>query len=234
MQDVYFQRFTPAGVKVGGEIRANQFTSFNQHRPAVAALANGNFVVTWVSEAQSGENRVDIFARLFDASGNALTDEFLVNTASRICANPAVSGLPDGGFTLVWSQRDAPRENGLDIYARFFNAAGQASGDAFRINTETYGDQYSPSIVWLPAGQMVVWNALGNHHGVFGRMLKDGAVNGGQFQVNTSESARFMSPVAASDGVGRGLVIWSAYQPDRKSTRLNSSHGGISRMPSSA
>ncbi len=212
MQDVYFQRFTPAGVKVGGEILANQFTSFNQHRPAVAALANGNFVVTWVSELQSGENRVDVFARLFDAAGNALTDEFIVNTATRHCSNPSVSGLPDGGFTFVWSQWDALRENGLDIYARFFDAGGHASSGAFRVNTETFGDQFSPSIAWLPAGQLVTWNGLGNHRGVFGRMLKDGAANGGQFQVNTSESARFMSPAVATDGVSHGLVIWSAYQ----------------------
>ena len=30
------------------------------------------------------------------------------------------------------------------------------------------------------------------------------------------------------------LVFWSVHQPDRKSTRLNSSHEFVSRMPSSA
>jgi hypothetical protein len=213
MQDVYVQRFTPAGVKLGAELRVNQHAAFNQHHAAVAALHNGNFVVAWVSELQRGENRVDIFARIFDASGAALTDEFLVNTADRICASPAVSGLPDGGFTAAWSQKDAARDNGLDIYARVFNAGGQAASDAFRVNSSTYGDQYAPSIVTLPAGQLFTWNSRGNQAGIFGCMVKDGAVNGGQFQVNSTASARLLSPVAASDGVGHALVIWSAYVP---------------------
>lgn len=213
MQDIYVQRFTPAGAKLGPEFRANQHTPFNQRHPAVAALNNGSFVVVWISELQRGENRLDVFARIFDAAGSPLTDEFLVNSSNRICASPAVSGLPDGGFTVVWSQKDAERENGLDIYARVFNSGGQAANDAFPVNSATYGDQYAPSIAALPAGQMVIWNSRGNRAGIYGRMLKDGGVNGDQFQVNTTDSARLLAPVVASDGVGHAVAIWSAYLP---------------------
>src|ERR1035437_4447584 len=48
--DVYGQIFLPAGQKVGGEFLINQFTSYNQRTPEVAALKNGGFVVAWVSE----------------------------------------------------------------------------------------------------------------------------------------------------------------------------------------
>ena len=34
---------------------------------------------------------VDIYARLYDANGNPQSDEFLVNTDSNPCANPAVA-----------------------------------------------------------------------------------------------------------------------------------------------
>ena len=52
MQDVYGRIFSPAGVPVTGEFSINQFTSYNQRTPAVAALANGGFVVAWVSEQE--------------------------------------------------------------------------------------------------------------------------------------------------------------------------------------
>ena len=49
MQDVYGQILSPTGQPVGTEFQVNQFTSFNQRAPAVAALTNGGFVVAWVS-----------------------------------------------------------------------------------------------------------------------------------------------------------------------------------------
>src|SRR5208283_4095125 len=52
LQDVYAKILSPAGQTISNEFLINQFTSFNQRTPAVAALANGGFVVTWVSEQQ--------------------------------------------------------------------------------------------------------------------------------------------------------------------------------------
>ncbi len=52
LRDIYAQIFSPAGQKVGGEFLVNQFTSFNQRDPAIAALADGRFVIVWVSEQQ--------------------------------------------------------------------------------------------------------------------------------------------------------------------------------------
>src|SRR5205807_2652624 len=52
MQDVYGQILSPSGQKIGGEFLVNQFTSWNQRTPSVAALANGGFAIAWVSEQQ--------------------------------------------------------------------------------------------------------------------------------------------------------------------------------------
>ena len=52
MQDVYGQILSPTGSKVGSEFLVNQFTSYNQRDPSVAALAGGGFVVVWASEQQ--------------------------------------------------------------------------------------------------------------------------------------------------------------------------------------
>src|SRR5208282_4580248 len=111
MQDVYGRIFSPAGTPVTGEFLINQFTSYNQRTPAVAALANGGFVVAWVSEqertaapapgsgsfsvtmtnaATAPTPSVDVYARLYDGGGNAQGGEFLVNADFNPCANPDV------------------------------------------------------------------------------------------------------------------------------------------------
>ncbi|PYI84947.1 MAG: hypothetical protein DME26_12210, partial [Verrucomicrobia bacterium] len=92
---VYAQRFTPAGAKLGREFHVNQTTNYNQRTPAIAGLANGTFVVVWVSELQRFQNSVDLFGRIFDANGLALGNEFLINTTSNYCANPAVTSSGD-------------------------------------------------------------------------------------------------------------------------------------------
>ena len=45
-------RFFADRPEVGNEFLVNQFTSYNQRTPAVAALTDGGFVVAWVSEQQ--------------------------------------------------------------------------------------------------------------------------------------------------------------------------------------
>ncbi|HEU0039681.1 MAG TPA: hypothetical protein VFR76_10435, partial [Verrucomicrobiae bacterium] len=137
LQDVYAQRFSPAGQKLGNEFLVNLTTAFNQRSPAVAALSDGRYVVVWVSEQQRaafnrqfdetngappnviGSPSVDIYARLFNASGAAATDEFLINSGTDICASPSVAPSSDGGFTVTWMQKNVQtRTDSWDIFAR--------------------------------------------------------------------------------------------------------------------
>ena len=71
-QGVFAQHFSATGVKLGTEFQVNQFTANNQRSPAIAALANGNFVVVWISEMERGPANVDVYARIFDSSGVAV------------------------------------------------------------------------------------------------------------------------------------------------------------------
>ena len=97
LQDVYAQLLSPRGQKVGGEFLVNQFTSYNQRTPAVAALSGGGFVVVWVSEQErvtdaAGMPSVDIYGRLYNAGGAAVGDEFLVNTGTNHLRQPKRGG----------------------------------------------------------------------------------------------------------------------------------------------
>jgi hypothetical protein len=232
--DVYGQILSKTnGTKIGANFLINQFTNYNQRTPAIAALKNGGFVVAWVSEQErsafnySGINNtngtspnqiglpsVDIYARLYTSNGVANGNEFLVNTGSNPCANPAVAAAADGSFMVAWGAKDmVVTDNSWDIYARSFtNASG---GPVARVNSHVYGDQYAPRISPIGGDYLIVWTSLGqdgSREGVFGQyMHENGSFSGGEFQVNTTTVGQQMQPAVASDGANQFLVVWTGY-----------------------
>ena len=234
LQDVYGQILSPTGTKVGTNFLINQFTNYNQRTPAVAALTNGGFVVTWVSEQerttfnssgidetngtspnQIGLASVDIYARLYASNGVPKANEFIVNTDFNPCANPAVAAASDGSFMVTWDAHDMVNStNGLDIYARAFSSSG-VGGAVLRVNSHLYGDEYAPRISAIVADYMIVWTSLGqdgSREGVFGKFVHDnGSLVGGEFQVNTTAISRQIQPVVTSDGVNQFLAVWASY-----------------------
>ena len=215
LHDVYAQRLSSAGQKLGGEFQVNQFSDFNQRTPAVAVLNDGRFVLVWVSELQRGDSSVDIYARLFNADGTAAADEFLVNTSTNICANPSVAGLLNGGFVIAWNEKDSvSRVNGWDVYSRAFSNTNGA-GPVQPLNTYLFGDQFGPTIRALSTGCLVVWTSMGQDgswEGVYGRYLDaGGVVSGGEFRVNTTVAGSQKFPTVASDSYGRFLAAWASF-----------------------
>ncbi|MCU0782830.1 MAG: hypothetical protein MUF81_02040 [Verrucomicrobia bacterium] len=233
LQDVYAQRFSSTGQKLGNEFLVNLTTAYNQRSPAVAALSDGKYVVMWVSEQQrSGFNEqfdwtngvppavigtpsVDIYARLFHAGGAAASDELLINNGMDVCANPSVAPSSDGGFIVAWMQKDVVvRSNSWDVFARPVNGAG-AGGTVRRVNTMLYGDQIAPRVSAIATDYLVVWMSLGQdgaREGVYGQFLRgNGSPAGTEFRVNTTTISQQMHPALASDGNGRFLVAWTSF-----------------------
>jgi hypothetical protein len=230
--DVFGQVFSQTGQKVGTNFLVNQFISYNQRTPAIAALNSGGFVVTWVSEQERaaapalGTNStystsggvatpsVDIYARLYNGNGVASGSEFLVNSNSNPCANPVVAAASDGSFLVAWDAHDMVNPtNGWDIYARSFSSNG-VGGAITIVNTHLYGDQYAPRVSAIGTDYLVVWTSLGqdgSREGVFGQFLHGGAPVGGEFRVNTTTVGQQMQPAVASDGANQFLVVWTSY-----------------------
>jgi hypothetical protein len=230
--DVYGQIFTPAGQKVGANFLINQFISYNQRTPAIAALKNGGFVVAWVSEQQRVVGSAPaalqspgqlaalapsagIYARLYSSNGVAVGIEFPVNTDFNPCANPGVAVASDGSFMMVWGAYDMDNPtNSWDIYARPFSSAG-VGGTTVLVNSRLYGDQYVPRISAIGGDYLIVWTSLGqdgSREGVYGQFLhENGSGVGVEFRVNTTTISQQMQPAVASDGVGQFVVIWTSY-----------------------
>jgi hypothetical protein len=113
---IYGQRFNSTGWKLGLEFQMNSYTTNSQGSSTIANLSDGNFVVTWHSNLQDGDN-YGIYGQRFDATGSKLSTEFLVNPyTTGFQAYPYVVGLQDGNFVVAWTSSTS----GYEIRARVF------------------------------------------------------------------------------------------------------------------
>ncbi|MBI3446095.1 MAG: cadherin-like domain-containing protein, partial [Magnetospirillum sp.] len=120
------QRYDNAGTAQGSEFQVNSTTAGNQSTAQVVKLSGGNFAVVWQDSAKDGSGD-GIVGRIFDASGNAVSDEILVNTVTAgNQQSPAISATNDGGFVVAW-QSDGQDGNLNGIFTRHFSADGSGA-----------------------------------------------------------------------------------------------------------
>ncbi|MBL8373780.1 MAG: flagellar hook associated protein, partial [Candidatus Accumulibacter sp.] len=156
-------------MKVFGEERINTYFSNSQTAPAVAALSGGGYVVTWASTGQDGSGD-GIYSQRLDANGVGIGLEFQVNTTSdNTQTDPAIAGLSDGGFLIVWTdyRRD---ESSYGVFAQRYDAGAVPQGVEFQINTYTAYDQGPASIDSYNGGFVVTWYSHfqdGSGYGVY-------------------------------------------------------------------
>jgi len=106
---IYYQRYSDAGVAVGGEIRVNDTTIGNQTVPDIIALDTGGFVIGWTdtSSAAPGSGS-DIYTQVFDADGTRLDTQTLINAnVSGEQDEIALAALPDGNYVVQWTSSNA-------------------------------------------------------------------------------------------------------------------------------
>jgi Ca2+-binding RTX toxin-like protein len=153
---VYAQRIGADGQALGPEFRVNTTTSGVQETPAVAALAEGGFVVAWQgSGALDGSG---VFAQRYGANGAALGAEFRVNTTTaNVQAQPTIAALAaGGGFVIAW--HDSVLDAGYGVYAQRYDVNGVPQGGEFRANTTSSSTQYYPSVAALSdGGFLLTW-----------------------------------------------------------------------------
>jgi hypothetical protein len=133
---VYAQRYSAGGVALGTEFQVNTTTLNSQYLPKTAALADGGFVVTWVSFLQDGSGE-GVYAQRYAADGSAAGAEFRVNTTTlQDQLYPSVTALAGGGFLVRVCTRINPllqlgfRRRAVEVIAIQMCAASQRAQDA--------------------------------------------------------------------------------------------------------
>ena len=114
---------SPQDVRSRKRVPGQHLHRQRQTLPAVAAAADGDFVVVWEQHGQDGADS-GVFARRFSSAGAPLATEFQVNSYDREqSALPAVATDADGDFVVAWQQL-RPGRLELGIFARRFSSAG--------------------------------------------------------------------------------------------------------------
>jgi VCBS repeat-containing protein len=151
---VFLRVYEANGTAVNAsQVQANTTTAGEQYQASIAALSDGSFVATWVSDDGSGS---EIFARRFDANGNGLGDDFLVNTWTEGTQSaPKVNGLADGGFVVAWMSHRADVSDTFDITGQRYDAGGNAVGGEFFINSATPGEDRFPALALRQDGALI-------------------------------------------------------------------------------
>jgi len=154
------QRHKADGTQLGGQFQVNTYTTSHQQTPSVAADAQGNFVVVWVSDGSSGTDTsyTSIQAQIYNSSGAPVGSQFQVNSyATSYQLRPAAAADAQGNFVVVWaSDGSSGTDSGYSIQAQVLNASGGRVGSQFQVNSYTMSSQDAPSVAADTQGNFVV------------------------------------------------------------------------------
>lgn len=202
---VYSQRYNQDGLADGQEFRVNTYTNSNKLYTDTTALKDGGWLTSWISATQDGSG-YGIYAQRYNSDGTVSGDEFRVNTYTNSGQyTQSTTALKDGGWVTCW-QSLSQDGSAFGVYAQHYNSNGTVNGSEFRVNTNTYGNQYDPSITALEDGGWIIcWSSdhqTGSNQVYAQRYNQDGTVYGEEFKVTYDENANNFHPsiMALKDG----------------------------------
>ncbi len=190
----------------------------------------GNYVVVYTSES-NGSNGDDVFFQLFDAAGNAITDETKVNDDpgsgnSPGNQNSASVAMDDAGnFFITWVGHDTDG-TAANIYAKFYNSDGSERTTPILVNDSPNSDtlsgaQQNPDIAVSSNGAHVsiAWDGTGlvggqnDTQGAFARTFDavTGAANSDSIRLNElgGTGGDQNHAVVAVDNSGVSFAAWN-------------------------
>jgi hypothetical protein len=92
-----------ANLTPGGVIRVDQSDGFADQAPNLSISSDGYILVSW----NRGLN--DIYGRVFDPNGLALTNEFMISDAGGSDGGAKLSSFGDGRYVVTWSTNPDPQ-----------------------------------------------------------------------------------------------------------------------------
>jgi Ca2+-binding RTX toxin-like protein len=169
---IYQQRYDSAGHEVGGENQVSSYTTSQQADPAVAALNDGGWLVTWDSYGQDGDSG-GIFQQRYDAAGAKVGGEGQVNTYTTAQQYlPTATALADGGWLVTWTS-DGQDGDDSGIYQQRYGANGGKVGGETAVDIETSQYQFFSSVTaFADGGWVVAWGSYaqdGYGYGIYQR-----------------------------------------------------------------
>ncbi|MBO3762532.1 calcium-binding protein [Ciceribacter sp. L1K22] len=123
---VYLQRYDANGDPVGGEVAVNTTTSGAQGSPAIVALADGGFVVAWVSQGLGGI--FSLVQQRFNAAGSRVGGETVI-VDSNVSDKPSIVATEYGWLVMWNASSSAPGGQGPHIRHYALDRVGTTGAD---------------------------------------------------------------------------------------------------------
>jgi hypothetical protein len=178
--DSFFRVFSATGAPLTNDVQINQFATDAQVDPTVAVASNGRIFVVFVDfSTGTSANGLDLYGRLFDQNGVALTNEFLLTTPAFTTASQSLPRVAVDGqnrFVVVW-QSELGDGSSSAIIGRRFDVNALPLGPEFVVNSTTLNAQTEARVATESNGDFIVtWQdwSTGTVRGMYRRF--DGAL----------------------------------------------------------
>ena len=229
-QGVVAQHYAADGTPIGGHFVVNTTTQYGQSDPTIFAMADGGYMITWVSGGQDAPDPLyhaeeGIYAQRFDASGTPVGVETLINTtvAGDQYDSSGVT-LSDGSYVITWSNFSSG-DTLADVMMQHYTAAGVKIGGETMVNTATANHQQEPSIAALSdGGWIVAWSSLdqdGDQYGAYyQRYDASGTKVGGETRVSTHTAGYQMETSVTGLTNGNYVITFRGTPSDSSSDHM--------------
>lgn len=219
---VFGRRFNADGSPRGGRFRLNSNTAGKQYAPTVALAPDGSFVVAWTTEPfYYSDESSDVYARRFDAAGQPLGPDFLVNNVITSDEQwlPEVAMSASGDFLIIWDSW-AGEGSFFDVYARRFAANGVPLGDEFPLAQGHTSEEWLGLWTTGDGSFVALWGVRGNEpvpyftNGIFGqRFAASGKPIGEPFQFDFTPQVAQQVPAIVLAPDGNFFAVWISPGP---------------------
>jgi large repetitive protein len=192
------QRYAADGAALGGEVCITT-DLVNSRRPAVAALADGGYVIAWALLVKGGVG--GIRAQRYDANGAAVSGVQQVNTDTGpdLQEHMDAAGLAGGGYVLTWVRTG---QTSLTVMVRRYGADGVPTNPEQTVGS---GDS---SVAALSGGGYVILRSA-DFGATFAARYDDQGSPVGQ-EVPVFGEGLGAQPAIASLASGGYAVVWQS------------------------
>lgn len=193
VERIHGRRFDAAGQAQGSEFAIADSDVGDPKGVRVSINDDGRALASWW-QTESAQSGYDVFARSYDAEGNAGA-QFQVNTHTTDTQwAPSSAALADGTFLVAWTGWGDQDGSATGIFARIVGSNGALVGEEFQVNSYSTGYQYNSAVAAVDGDKFIVaWtgNTLGGDGtDVVARVFDaTGAPLTGDFLVNTPASS---------------------------------------------
>ena len=195
-------------LRAGPVIAGGALTALSILDPAVTALRNNTFVVTWREDIGAGDFNVKF--RVFSPSGVAISPELTVSIDGDDQSQPAIAALPGGGFALVIRDQLDGSVTDSELELRIYDASGTQVGPVQRIDPGGTDLLLSPDVALISDNLLLVsyTSTRNGNDDIFGQLFTlSGTPVGPEFNLEVISGSQGGSALSSTGG-GRFVAAW--------------------------